>query len=346
MSVPRCSPALEPQPLAGEALGPGRWNATALDDLADYARGQRSTALLVIEARRTVLERNWPLPAGSEAFERRYTHGRTREGVLREDVASQQKSLVALLVAIAAERGLLDPAQPVSSLLAEGWSRAGAAQERAIRIHHLLEMCSGLDETLSFVSEPGRCHFYNTPAYALLLPLLEAAAAQPLEVLTRQWLTGPAAMVDTDWCTRGAELAAMLGNPRGLVTTPRDLARLGQLILDDGLAEDGSRVIGPAALAAVFRRTALHPAYGQLWWLNGGSHWVMPRLGLGAGSVVRTAPPDARFAMGSENRFLMLVPSRQRILVRLGCQAPDGELREQLAQRLARAAGDAEATEA
>lgn len=314
-----------------------RWSPAALDDLATYCRDQRTTGLLVVQDGQTILERNWPLPAGSEVFVRRYLHGTSIGGALREDVASQQKSLVALLAAMAVDRNLLDIGQPVSRHVDAGWSRASAAQEQAITVRHLLEMCSGLDDELRFQHPAGVHHCYNTPAYAVLLPLLEAAAGQGLDDLTRQWLTGPAGMDDTGWCHRIDELSTFLGNPRGLVTTPGDLSRLGQLVLDGGVAADGTRLVSADGLAAIFRRTDLHPAYGRLWWLNGGTHWVFPNRGHGSGSLVATAPDDAVFALGSENRVLMVVPSQRLILVRLGQQAPDGDFREQMALRLSRA---------
>ena len=313
------------------------WNDFALDDLASYCRSQRTTGLLVVEDRRTVIERNWPLAAGSELFERRYVHGTARDGALREDVASQQKSLVSLLAAIAVDRGRLDLEQPVSNYIGRGWSRAEPAQEGAIVVRHLLEMCSGLDDALCFEAPAGTRHHYNTPAYALMLPVLEAAADQSIGALTLAWLTGPAGMADTAWCRRSDELTSSLGNPRGLVTTPRDLARLGQIVLDGGVAEDGARLVSSAGLAAILRRNPLHSAYGRLWWLNGGTHWIVPNRGEGNGSLVPTAPADAVFALGSENRVLMVVPSQRLILVRLGQQAPDADLREKMASGLARA---------
>ena len=310
------------------------WNADALAGLAAYARSQRTTGLFVVHHRRTVIERNWPVPAGDEAFLRRYVHGTNQEGALREDVASQQKSVVALLALMAEERGLLDVARPVSAYVGAGWSRASSEQERAIAVHHLLAMESGLRDDLTIEAPPGGRHHYNTPAYAVMLPVLEAAARQPLDRITQDWLTAPVGMSDTTWCRRGSEIATDLGNPRGLVTTPRDLARLGQVVLDGGVVDKGARVISQAQLQRMFVRSALNPAYGWLWWLNGGSRWVMPRRGEGAGSVVAPAPADAVFALGSENRVLMVVPSLNLVLVRLGQQAPDPDIREQLARLL------------
>ena len=310
------------------------WSADALAGLAAYAQSQRTTGLLVIHHRRTVIERNWPVPAGDEAFTRKYVHGTRQEGALREDVASQQKSVVALLAVMAEERGLLDVVQPVSAYVGAGWSRASAAQERAIAVQHLLAMESGLRDDLTFEAPPGARHHYNTPAYAALLPVLEAATRQTVDEITQDWLTAPAGMVDTSWCRRSGELEAHLGNPRGLVTTPRDHARFGQIVLDGGVVANGARVVSQAQMQRVFVRSALNPAYGWLWWLNGGSRWTMPRRGEGPGSVVATAPADAVFALGSENRVLMVAPSLNLVLVRLGQQAPDPDIREQLARLL------------
>lgn len=312
-----------------------RWDEPTLDELASYCQGQRSTGLLVVQDRRTVIERHWPVPDGQAVFARRYLHGRSSDGALREDVASQQKSVVAVLAAIAVDRSLLDLEQPVSDCIGRGWSRADATQEQAIAVRHLLEMCSGLDDTLGFAAPAGTHHHYNTPAYALLLPVLESVAGLSMDGLTAEWLTGPAGMRDTAWCRRCDELSTLLGNPRGLVTTPRDLARLGQIVLDGGISEVGRRLVSAEGLSAIFRRDALHPAYGRLWWLNGGTHWIVPNKGRGTGSLVATAPADAVFALGSENRVMMVVPSQRLILVRLGQQAPDPELREHMARLLA-----------
>ena len=317
------------------AVDGNAWDAGALEDLAAYCQSQRTTGLLVVHHRRTVIERNWPVAAGNEAFIRRYVHGTSHGGALREDVASQQKSLVALLAVMAEERGLLDVVRPVSAYVGTGWSRASATEERAIAVHHLLAMESGLRDDLTFEAAPGERHHYNTPAYAALLPVLEAATRQPLDDITRDWLTAPAGMTDTVWCRRGSEIAMELGNTRGLVTTPRDLARLGQIVLDGGVVDSGGRIVAAPRLQRLFVRSSLNPAYGWLWWLNGGARWVMPRRGEGPGSVVATAPADAVFALGSENRVLMVVPSLSLVLVRLGQQAPDPDIREQLARLLA-----------
>lgn len=67
-------------------------------------------------------------------------------------------------------------------------------------------------------------------------------AKQPLETITAQWLTQPAGMSFTAWRKRPAAFADV-GNPTGLVTSPRDVATFGQLVLDGGRAKSGVRIV-------------------------------------------------------------------------------------------------------
>lgn len=233
------------------------WNGAALHDLVAYLQAQRSTGLLIIDNDRIISEHNWPLSPEAATFAANFTHGASRDGALIEDVASAQKSFIALLIAIAIDRRVLDIEQPVTAYLGVGWSRAGAEQERAIKVRHLLEMNSGLSEKLDLKDPVGAKFFYNTPAYALLKPVLQKASGKSLEAISREWLIGPAGLHDTSWAKRPAAFADV-GNPTGLATTPRDLAKLGQLVLDDGRAADGGQVISARQLKALFQIGRAH----------------------------------------------------------------------------------------
>jgi CubicO group peptidase (beta-lactamase class C family) len=212
--------------------------------------------------------------ARSEAFTAAYVRGAGADGALLEDVASQQKSLIALLIGVAADRALIDVAQPASTWLGEGWTQVEPSRERAISVLHLMHMTSGLTESLAFEAAPGARFFYNTPAYARLQRVLEAAAGQPLDALTRAWLTEPLGMSETGWRARPAELAKLSGNAWGLVTSPRDLARLGGCILNEGRNAAGAQIVSAARLNEMFTPTPANPACGRLWWLNGGAWFV------------------------------------------------------------------------
>jgi CubicO group peptidase (beta-lactamase class C family) len=198
-------------------------------------------------------------------------------------------------------------------------------------------MNSGLRENLTFERPPDTAFFYNTPAYAVVLRVLEGAAKHSLDDLTRQWLTVPLGMADTSWRMRPNATAGP--NARGLVTTPRDIAKIGQLVLDGGRAPDGTVVVSRAQMDAMFVRTATNPAYGRLWWLNGGEWWVASAANARRteGALIPAAPPDTVAAMGAMDRKLFVVPSLKLIVVRTGPAAPDRDVNQQLWLRIAKA---------
>ena len=302
----------------------------------DYAQAQKTTGFLIVRDRKTVVEKNWPAPADAAPAFRAFTYETTRDGALLEDVASQQKSFVSMLVAVAIDRGLIDVDKPVSAYIGAGWSKASPEQEKAIGVIHLLTMSSGLGEKFDYQAPAGTLFFYNTPAYAVTKRILAAAAKQPLETLTHDWLTAPAGMTETAWRKRPAALADV-GNPTGLVTCPRDVARFGQIVLDGGKAADGRRIVSEAGLKAMFERSATNPAYGRLWWLNGSSEVTRAGGRRMPGQLIPAAPADLVAALGALDRKLYVVPSRRLIVVRMGQAAPDKDFDQQLWLHLSKA---------
>lgn len=319
-----------------KAAQAAKWDAAALAEVTSYVQSQKTTGFIVIADKRVIAEHNWPLPADATTFRNNFVHGAAADGALLEDVASQQKSFIAILAGVAVDKGMLDVSRPVSAYAGPGWSKAKPDQEARITVRNLMEMNSGLKENLTFETTPDSKFFYNTPAYAVMKPVLEGASKQKLDELTRLWLTEPAGMKDTSWRKRPAVFADV-GNPTGLVTTPRDIARMGQLILDGGVAAGGKRVISQAQLDSMFKRSTTNRAYGQLWWLNGAVG--IPGVGAATpeGELIPAAPDDLVAAQGAQDRKLFVVPSLKLIVVRTGQAAPDRDFNQQLWLRLMKA---------
>lgn len=303
------------------------WDVTVLEDLVSFARTQRSTGLLIVQDGKIVAERYWPVtPIDAVRRPRFYfflSHGSTKQGWPIEDVASVQKSLVSILVGKAVGKGLLDIDDPVSRYLGNGWSNAGVA-EPTIRVRHLLSMNSGLDTRLNYVQPAGVAWRYNTPAYSRLVPVLEAVTQRAIGPVAKEWVFDPIGMHDSSWVQRSSFWmgADATYNNVGFVTTPRDLARLGLLVLMDG--KWGNRdVISNDQWFPLSVSTSqnLNPAYGFLWWLNGTAQY---RLGIGPepplrdGPLVASAPPDLIIAMGHEKRRLYISPGHKLVIVRFG----------------------------
>ena len=161
--------------------------------MLDYAKGQKSTGFMIVHDRKILAEENWPLAADAGAFKANFTYGTSKDGALLEDVASAQKSYIAVIAGATIDRGYLDLSNRVSFYAGAGWSKATPAQEAAITVRNLMEMNSGLTEALTYEAPPDTRFFYNTPAYAIMKPVLEGATLSALEDLTRRFSPNPPA---------------------------------------------------------------------------------------------------------------------------------------------------------
>jgi CubicO group peptidase (beta-lactamase class C family) len=324
------------QPVAGVAAEESA-SSPAMTQLLDYVRGQNTTGFLIIQNGRTLVEKNWPAPTGDAMFAN-FVYEKTKDGALLEDVASQQKSFVSVLVAIAIDKGLIDVDKPVSDYIGTGWSKATPEQEAKIRVIDVLTQSSGLNEKFGYEAPAGTKFFYNTPVYAMIKKIVSAAAKQPLDTITRDWLTVPVGMSDTAWRTRPGALASV-GNATGLVTSPRDIARFGEMILHGGVTASGKRLISESSFKAMFVRSKNNPAYGRLWWLNGSDYTMIALAGRKEGELIPAAPADLVGALGAFDRRLYVVPSLNLVVVRTGDAATDKGFDQQLWLRLMKVIG-------
>ena len=243
---------------------------------------------------------------------------------------SMVKSLTAVMLASLEYRGLLDVAAPTS--LGE-W----ASDERAqIRVTDLLTMTDGL--AFSEEYNPGddaTAMLFDSPSAADYV-LAKPAAYQPgtrfnyssgtANVLARLYenaLGGPAeARADYE-----QNIAAVLGFQHAVFETDaaggfvgssylyasaRDWARLGQVMLNEGEI-NGERLFSAdwAAEATKQNTSSNEPAYGYQWWLNAGNKALRwPSL-----------PSDSFAAMGNRQQLVMVIPSEDVVIVRLGWTA-------------------------
>ena len=317
---PANGPALYFPPTDGawETVDPAEagWDAERLDAALTLAGERRSTGVAILHRGRILAERHWTLDSPSRGHVNG-SHGSNPAGHAVEDVASVQKSVVAVLVGMAQERGLLSLDDPVTDH-AGRWTEATGEQERAVTIRHLMAMTTGLTPALEYDAPPGSKWLYNTPAYHRLLRIVAAAAGLDRNEVTREWLTGPLGMRDSRWEPRPWASSAIA---TGFAASARDLARFGLLILAGGTWNGETIVEDTASLTEMLRPSqALNPSYGLLWWVNdqaSSMSWAIPPVTT-AGPLIPAAPPDLVAAQGARDRKLYVVPSLDLVVARLG----------------------------
>jgi CubicO group peptidase (beta-lactamase class C family) len=228
----------------------------------------------------------------------------------------------------------------MNALLARGdLRREWAADERAaITMGHLLTMTSGLE--FEEIYDPGtdvtRMLFTprDTAAFAADKPLVaEPGAHWSYSSGTTNILCDEAHQLSG----LGPEMAReLVFDPLGMTSavlepdatgglvcssfpyaTARDWARFGQLYLDDG-RWDGERLLPEGWVAystTPVEAQGIEHGYGAQWWLND----------RGDGSLrMADAPMDAFWASGNEGQQVVVIPSAELVVVRLGLSGFSG----------------------
>jgi CubicO group peptidase (beta-lactamase class C family) len=235
------------------------------------------------------------------------------------DMKSASKSVASLALGIAIDRGLIRGVdEPIFSFFPE-LSDLRTPEKDGLRLLHALTMSVGLkwveatpdhnydnDEVrmqmardpcryvlgLPVTAPAGQEFFYNTGALQLLSAIIRKATGRPLDEFARETLFEPLGITRVDWDrVRGDSDAG-----GGLRLRPRDMAKIGQLVLAGGRWND-RQLISKAWIDASMTprmKAADNLLYGYLWWLgrsrlNGRVvHWTAA-LGRG-GQSIRIVP--------------------------------------------------------
>jgi len=252
-------------------------------------------------------------------------YGRRAENVTFDadtlhDMKSVSKSVASLIVGIAIDRGLIRSVnEPIFNFFPE-LSDLRSPEKDRIQLFHALTMSMGLewveatpatgddnnDEArmhrardgcryvlgLAATAPPGQEFFYNTGALALVSAIVRKATGRPLDEFARENLFEPLGITTAQWERYKGDTDA----GGGLRLRPRDMAKIGQLVLAGGRWNDRqivSREWIETSTALKIKATD-GQSYGCLWWLgrsllNGREIQWVGALGRG-GQSIRIVP--------------------------------------------------------
>lgn len=320
-------------------LATAQRKASAIAALEEYAftlvgadaerRGIRTDAVLIVRGGQLIYER----------------YGRGWNEHRRHLAWSVSKSMTSALVGRAVALGLVRVDEPICTLL-------GDTQEHCdITVDHLLQFSSGLDwkevyenesnqassvlamlygqgheDWASFVmshprrAAPGSRFSYSTGDSTLLLSAVHRAVQK---THGRDW---PWSLLFEPIGLRSAvferDARGNIGGGSYFYATARDYLRLGYLYLRDGcwdgrrlLPEDWvarSTTISEALYATPSEALTPGDIQGRQWWLNRG----VPQKGLTR--PWKDAPEDTYAAIGHWGQYVIVVPSEDTVIVRLG----------------------------
>ncbi len=266
----------------------------------EYGEGARTSAV-VVQRNGATLDEEYAVGFGENAPQRTW---------------SVAKSIAATLVGAAVYRGQAD---------VNASAELGADEtdpRRAITIDHALRMASG-----RYTDTPGNrtdALYYGGATVAESMthwPLIHAPGTV-YRYANNDTLAATQAIKHTFTDNPPAEFFAKVGMHDTVAetdwqgdyilssqvwSTARDLATLGQLMLNDGVTASGERVLPEGWVEYVTTPSGPQPdgplGYGAGWWLVNNSEGI---------------PPDTYAALGNRGQILVVVPSRDVVIVRRG----------------------------
>jgi CubicO group peptidase (beta-lactamase class C family) len=273
---------------------------------------------LVFEAYFSGNDEHWGQAVGEVAFGPETKH----------DERSVTKGVVALVLGIAIDRGWVKGVdEPVLSFFPE-YADLRTPEKDRITLRHLLTMSAGLEwheldtpytadansenrmDNASdpyryaleqkVVAPPGQVWNYSSGSSEVIGGVLRKATGKPLDELARVLLFEPLGIADVEWYPYAQ------GNPGaagGLRLRPRDLAKIGQLVLQRG-AWNGAPVVPAAWIEAATAPQITgpdRPSYGYQFWLGR--------------SLVDGRTVDWTMAPGLGGQRLFIVPAFDLVVV-------------------------------
>jgi CubicO group peptidase (beta-lactamase class C family) len=295
-----------------------------LDDAVHTKEFDNLHAVIVARGGKLVLERYYE---GEDKRRGGQALGTVKFGPeVKHDLRSVSKSIIGLLYGVALADGkVADLDQSLVAQFPAYEDLAADPKRERMTVRHALSMTLGTewDEKLPYydrrnsetamdlavdryryvleppmVAEPGTQWTYNGGATAVVAHLISRGTGQPLLDYARETLFEPLGITDVEWIvdSDGEPFAAS-----GLRMRPRDLAKIGQLVLNRGTWVD-SQVVPSDWLDQSFMpgvRASGGFEYGYHWWLgesrNDDRRW--------------------RGAFGNGGQRLVIVPSLELVVV-------------------------------
>ncbi|NHF57824.1 serine hydrolase [Flavobacteriaceae bacterium TP-CH-4] len=244
------------------------------------------------------------------------------------DLRSASKSISSAMIGIAIDDGIIEGVDAkLYDCIPETYQYTKDATKSKIRIKDLLTMSSGLDvndlasedyyqnpdnpnswlQTVleaPMVKEPGTYADYGSANPFLLGVCLSDRLEKPLESYMHEKLFVPLGITNYINQTDDTEVTPYFGG--GMMLTPRDLLKFGQLYLDKGIW-NGKRILSEKWMVESFKKhmqlqdVVDKNDYGYLWW-----HDVYKV----AGKKIETVE-----ARGAGGQFIFVIPELESVVV-------------------------------
>lgn len=299
---------------------------TRFEEAARYSHAARGTGVLVMRKGEIIFE---SYADGWNADKPHY-------------LASGTKSFSGVMAACAAEDGLLKLDELVCETLTE-WK--DDPRKSKITIRQLLSLSSGIEggnnmtmpayqravTLANAVAEPGRKFSYGPIPYQCFGELMKRKLAkqnETVESYVRRRIVEPIGLNVAIW-RKG--LDGNINLPAGLLLTPREWVKFGEMVRLGGKWED-KQIVATSYLDECFKPAPASQAYGMTWWLLGGgaaenafadSEGPRGRVAARIAQQLKARrqgliPADTVAALGKGKNCCYVIRSLEMVVIRMG----------------------------
>lgn len=156
---------------------------------------------------------------------------------------------------------------------------------------------------LPMVNEPGTVSCYCTMGTVLLAEIISQASGMPIDEFAEQYLFTPMNMTNLSWGHTSQK--EVIASGKRLNMTTRDMAKIGQLVLNKGKWQ-GKQIVSKKWIEeSTSEKTQITGvAYSYLWW--------------NLSFTVNGSPIQAIMATGNGGQYIMILPEMDVIAVFTG----------------------------
>lgn len=152
--------------------------------------------------------------------------------------------------------------------------------------------------------QPGDMFFYDGAPADHLADVISAAVGKSSHRFMMEDVVAPLGCEAFQYQPEGVDRKDNIRIGGSIQLSCRDMARLGQLYLNGGRWGD-EQLVAESYIREAVTPTALNPAYGYLWWLNGTGR-------------TEAAPRSMYFAAGARGQFCFVLPEHDMVVATMG----------------------------
>lgn len=288
------------------------WDQAALQELIEWLPTQDTRAFLVLKDGKIVIEEYWGAKLTG-------TGGMDQNSFWYWEAAGN--SISTALIGIAQQEKLLNLKDRTQKYLGEGWTSMPPAKEKTIRLVNHLTYTTGISDqvknlfdfsskNLGYKVDAGLQWAYHPATFSILEQVIQKVTGKEQEAYFKEKIGDQIGMKGF-W--------QKSGQTQSFYSDARSFGRFGLLLLAKGNWA-GKQLWNSSYNSELIQSTQKsNKSFGYQLWINGQESYQLPgNPRVYSSSFIPSGPADMYMAIGKNGQLLMVVPSKNLVIARMG----------------------------